>query len=661
LGRAKLVGASNYDTMRNWRIQDSVELYNIANWGRGYFGINEKGHMEVLPRGAAGPRIDLKELVDALVRRGIELPMLLRFSDILRDRIETLHGAFQTAIQTYSYAGHYMGVYPIKVNQQRHVVEEIIRYGQSYQFGLEAGSKPELLAVLAMLDTPDPLIICNGYKDGEFIEMVLLARKIGRRIIPVVEKFSEVEMIIDTARRFDVKPLLGVRVKLTSRGAGRWEGSGGDRSKFGLTITELVRAVEYLRACEAMDCLQLLHFHLGSQITNIRAIRDGLEEACRIFVELIKGGANLKFLDVGGGLAVDYDGSQTNFPSSSNYTVQEYANDVVSHVMEACDAAGVPHPTIVSESGRAIVAHHSVLITNVLGTSEFAAPDIPEKLADSAPDILHNLHECYNGITRKNVQEAFHDAMDYREKAMTMFKLGYLSLVGHSQVETLFWACCQKILRIVRDMEYVPEELQPLERALSDTYFCNFSTFQSVPDFWAVGQLFPVVPIHRLNEEPTRRATLADVTCDSDGKIDRFIDLKDVKDVLELHPPNGKEYLIGVFLTGAYQEILGDMHNLFGDTNAVHISVGEDGGYQVDHVIKADTIREVLSYVQYDSTELVSRLRLSVEAAVRAGRISLEESAYLLNRYERGLHSYTYLRANGERQFPSPVEVVRSP
>jgi len=646
LGRAKLAGTGQYDAMRNWRIQDSVELYNIANWGRGYFGINEKGHIEVMPRGSTGPKIDLKDLTDALVRRGIELPMLLRFNDILRDRIETLHGAFQTAIQSYQYSGQYMGVYPIKVNQQRHVVEEIIRCGRPYHFGLEAGSKPELLAVLAMIESPDPLIVCNGYKDPEFIEMVLLANKIGRRIIPVVEKFSEIELIIDMARRLDVKPMIGLRVKLSSRGAGRWEGSGGDRSKFGLTITEVVRAAEYLRACESLDSLQLLHFHLGSQITNIRAIREGLEEACRIFVELFRTGANLKYLDVGGGLAVDYDGSQTNFPSSMNYTVQEYANDVVSHVMEACDNAGVPHPTIVSESGRSIVAHHSVLIMNVLGTSEFATAEVPENLPENAPDILHDLHECYNSITRKNLQEAFHDAMDYRDKAMTMFKLGYLSLVGHSQVETLFWACCQRILRIVRDMEYVPEELQPLERALSDTYFCNFSTFQSVPDFWAVQQLFPVVPIHRLDEEPNRRGTLADVTCDSDGKIDRFIDLKDVKDVLELHPTNGKDYLIGIFLTGAYQEILGDMHNLFGDTDAVHISVDDDGEYRVDHVVKADTIREVLSYVQYDSTTLINRLRQGVEAAVRAGRISLEESAYMLSRYERGLQGYTYLRSS---------------
>ncbi|MBN1342373.1 MAG: biosynthetic arginine decarboxylase [Phycisphaerae bacterium] len=643
MSKIKLSANNGHDTMRNWRIQDALDLYGIDRWGEGYFHVNEKGHIEIRPSGEAGPRIDLKELVDALVRRGIELPMLIRFGDILRHRIATLHGAFQRAIDEYSYGGHYIGAYPIKVNQQHQVVEEIVRCGRAAHFGLEAGSKPELLAVLALHDSPDAPIICNGYKDNEFIEMVLLASKLGRRIIPVVEKFSELELILAAADRLDVKPSLGLRVKLSSRGAGRWEGSGGDRSKFGLTIIELVRAIEYLRASDALDWLKLVHFHLGSQITNIRAIRDGLEEACRIFVELAKSGADLRYIDVGGGLAVDYDGSRTNFHSSANYTIQEYANDVVAHVMDACDNAGVPHPIIVSESGRALVAHHSVLLFNVLGTSELATTTVPESLPDDAPDVLHNLHECLRGISRKNIQEAFHDAMHYREEAMTLFKLGYLSLVGRSQVESLFWACCQRILKIVRDLEYVPEELQPLERALSDTYFCNFSTFQSVPDFWAVGQLFPVVPIHRLDEAPTQRATIADVTCDSDGKIDRFIDLRDVKDVLELHRTDGEDYVIGMFLTGAYQEILGDMHNLFGDTNAVHVSVDEDGEYQVDHVIKGDTIKRVLGYVEYEADDLINRLRRSVENAVRKGRISLEESAYFLRRYERGLEGYTYL------------------
>lgn len=645
MGRTRPIVGKVRDTIRSWRIQDAVDLYGIDRWSEGYFGVNEKGHVEVRPSGQDGPRVDLRELVDALTRRGIDLPILLRFSDILRDRIATLHDAFQRAIDEYGYGGQYMGAYPIKVNQQRRVVEEIVRYGRAYHYGLEAGSKPELLAVLALQDSQDSLIICNGYKDTEYVEMVLLASKLGRRIIPVVDKFSELETILAAAERLGVKPMLGLRVKLSSRGAGRWEGSGGDRSKFGLTIMELVQVLEYLKASDALDWLQLVHFHLGSQITNIRSIREGLEEGCRIFVELVKAGASLRYIDVGGGLAVDYDGSKTNFPSSTNYTLQEYANDVVSHVMEACDDGGVPHPIIVTESGRAVVAHHSVLIVNVLGTSALPTADISETLPEKAPDILHNLHECYQSITHKNFQEAFHDAMHYREEAMTLFTLGYLSLVGRSQAEVLFWECCRRILKIVRELDYVPEELQPLERALGDTYFCNFSTFQSLPDFWAVGQLFPVMPIHRLNEAPSRRGTIADITCDSDGKIDRFIDLRDVKDVLELHELNDEPYFVGVFLTGAYQEILGDMHNLFGDTNAVHVSIGQDGQYQVDHVIKGDTIHEVLGYVQYSADDLIGRLRRGVEAAVRADRISLEESAYLLRRYEQGLEGYTYLNS----------------
>ncbi len=630
------------DTMRSWTIRDSLELYNIPSWGLGFFGINEAGHMVVLPQGEGGPVLDLKALVDELIRRGIQLPILIRFSDILRARVEALKEAFQKAIQEYGYRGRYMGVYPIKVNQQRQVVDEIVRYGQPYQFGLEAGSKPELLAVLALLQSPEPLIICNGYKDEEFVEMALLATKLGKAVIPVVEKFSELELIVRLAQRLNVVPRIGVRVKLAARGSGRWEASGGDRSKFGLTVTELVRAMDYLREVNMLDCLQLLHFHLGSQITSIRAIRGGLEEACRIYVEMVKAGAPMKFMDVGGGLAVDYDGSRTNFVSSTNYTLQEYANDVVSAVMESCDDAGVPHPVIVSESGRAITAHHSVLVFNVLGTSEFGSVDVPDKLPETAHSLLQNLLDVYKGITRKNIQEAYHDAIHYRDECMTVFKLGDFSLADRCLAESIFWGCCQKILRIVRELEYVPDELEGLEAVLADTYFCNFSCFQSLPDHWAVQQLFPIVPIHRLNEEPTRRAVLADITCDSDGKIDRFIDLRDVKDVIELHPVNGEDYHVAAFITGAYQEILGDMHNLFGDTNAVHVRLDE-GGYRIEHVVKGDTVKEVLHYVQYSPTDLIDRLRESVEAAVRQGLISLEESGHFLEKYERGLESYTYL------------------
>ena len=634
------------DTMRPWSVRDSLELYNVTNWGLGFFGVNDAGHITVHPRGEAGPSLDLKALVDDLVRRGIQLPILIRFSDILRARVEALNEAFARAIQEYGYKGRYLGVYPIKVNQQRQVVEEIVSYGRPYQFGLEAGSKPELLAVLALLDAAEPLIICNGYKDEDFVEMALLATKLGKAVIPVVEKFSELELIVRLAQKLNVVPRIGVRVKLAARGSGRWEASGGDRSKFGLTVSELMRAIQYLRENNMLDCLQLLHFHLGSQITNIRAIRGGLDEACRIYVEMFKAGAPMKFIDVGGGLAVDYDGSRTNFVSSTNYSLQEYANDVVSAVLEACDNADVPHPVIVSESGRAITAHHSVLVFNVLGTSEFGNIDVPDQLPDSAHDLLSNLHDVYKGITRKNIQEAYHDAIHYRDECMTVFKLGDLSLADRSLVESIFWGCVQKILRLVREMEYVPDELEGLEAILADTYFCNFSCFQSLPDHWAVEQLFPVVPIHRLNEEPTRRAVLADITCDSDGKIDRFIDLRDVKDFVELHPINGEPYYIGAFMTGAYQEILGDMHNLFGDTNAVHVRLDDEGGYRIEHVVKGDTVKEVLHYVQYAPQDLVDQLRRNVEAAVRQGLISLEESGHFLEKYERGLESYTYLVRN---------------
>jgi len=620
-----------------------MELYNVRNWGWPYFSINAEGNACVHAQGPDGPTVDLKQLADELQRRGIQLPILVRFSDILRARVEALNEAFRTAIQEYGYKGRYLGVYPIKVNQQRHVVEEIVRYGEPYQFGLEAGSKPELLAVLALLDSPEALIICNGYKDEEYVEMALLATKLGKNIIIVVEKFSEFQLIVDLARKLNVVPRIGVRAKLATRGSGRWESSGGDRSKFGLNVTELVSAIEFLRESEMLDCLELLHFHLGSQITNIRSVRDGLQEACRIFVEMHKLGANLRFLDVGGGLAVDYDGSRTNFVSSTNYSMQEYANDIVGAVLDTCDANEVPHPVIVSESGRAITAHHSVLLFNVLGTSAFGDVSVPPEIPEDVADPLANLFEVHKNITRKNFQEAYHDALHYRDECMSLFRHGFLPLKDRSLAETIFWSCLQKIARIVREAEYVPDDLEGLERSLADNYFCNFSCFQSLPDFWAVSQLFPIMPIHRLNTEPTRRAVLADITCDSDGKIDKFIDLRDVKHALELHPLNGEDYILGVFITGAYQEILGDMHNLFGDTNAVHVRIQPEGGYRIEHVVKGDTVEEVLRFVQYSAEDLLHRLRQNVEAAVRGGLISFEESRQFLEKYELGLEGYTYL------------------
>ncbi len=630
------------ELLDKWKIADAAEMYGIRNWGKGYFSINKAGHVIVLPNKDPDQSIDLKELIDQLQARGIQLPILLRFTDILRHRVGEIHDAFRRAMEESEFRGSYCCVYPIKVNQQRHVVEEILDFGKPFHFGLEAGSKPELLAVLALTNGLDTPIICNGFKDDEFIRMTMLARKIGKQIIPVVEKFTELEAICKYAEELQVRPAIGVRVKLAARGAGRWRSSAGYRSKFGLTLTEVLEAVEYLKQRDMADCLQLVHFHLGSQITNIRSIKSALTEAARVYAELFRIGAGVRFLDVGGGLGIDYDGSQTDFESSVNYTLQEYANDVVFRVKNVCDEAGVPHPTIVSESGRAVVAYHSLLVFDVLGVSHFDRYEVPPEIPLDAPPQINDLFSIYRDLKKKNILESYHDAVQAVDETLNMFNLGSLDIEMRALSERLFWALCSKLLKIVREMEYVPEELQGLEALLSDTYFCNFSIFQSMPDSWAIKQLFPIMPIHRLNEVPSRRAVLGDITCDSDGKIDQFIDLRDVRNTLQLHPFNGEPYYLGAFLLGAYQEILGDLHNLFGDTNAVHVSL-DDGELNVDTVIKGDTVREVLAYVQYSADELTARLRKDVERAVRSGKISLTESRQLLRFYESGMEGYTYL------------------
>ena len=628
--------------LRAWTVKDSIELYNVTGWGRDFFSINEAGNVVVTPSGPGSPKVDLKELVDDLRSRGLNLPILIRFSDILRRRVEQLCGAFQQAIAENEYKGTYRGAYPIKVNQQRHVVEELMEYGRPFNLGIEAGSKPELLVALALQENPEALILCNGYKDRAFIETALLAQKLGRKVIITMDRLGELDTILAASTELSLRPVIGVRARLSTKGAGKWVESTGDRSKFGLTTAEMVTAVERLRALGMLDCLQLLHFHIGSQITNIRAVKDALRESSRIFVELHGLGANMRFMDCGGGLGVDYDGSQTNFHSSVNYTLQEYAADIVSQVAEACNQKGVPHPDIVTESGRALVAHHSVLVYNVLATNEILAGQAPGPVAPDEHPVIRQLWETYDGITRKNFQEAYHDALQIKEEAITAFNLGFLDLKARARVEELFWATCERILKIVRDLPYVPDELEGLEKQLSDTYYCNFSLFQSMPDHWAVRQLFPTLPIHRHNRAPSRRAVLADLTCDSDGKIDEFIDLRDVKHFLELHPPNGEPYLIGTFLVGAYQEILGDLHNLFGDTDAVHVKLdGED--YRVEHVVEGDSVAEVLSYVQYNKDDLISRVRRAVEAALREKRLTMAESGRLMKRYEEGLEGYTYL------------------
>jgi arginine decarboxylase len=593
--------------LRAWTIKDATELYNVNGWGRGFFSINDAGNVQVTPAGPDSQPIDLKELVEDLRSRGLNLPLLIRFSDILRTRIEQLVGAFRDASIENEYRGAYRAVYPIKVNQQRHVVQELMEYGRPHNVGLEAGSKPELLVALALQENPEALVLCNGYKDRAFIETALLAEKLGRQVIITIDRLGELDTILATAAELDVRPVIGVRARLATRGAGKWVESTGDRSKFGLTTAEIVAVVEQLGAAGMLDCLQLLHFHIGSQITNIRAVKDALREASRIFVELHALGAKMRYLDCGGGLGVDYDGSHTNFHSSINYTLQEYAADVVSQIAEACNAAGVPHPDIITESGRALVAHHSVLVYNVLATNEMLQGRAPGNVSEEEHTLIQQLGETYAGVSRKNFQEAYHDALQIKEEAITAFNLGMLDLKARARVEELFWSTCEKILKIVRELSYVPDELEGLERQLSDTYYCNLSIFQSMPDHWAVKQLFPTMPIHRLNSRPQRRAIIADLTCDSDGKIDQFIDLRDVKDVLELHNPNGEQYLLATFLVGAYQ------------------------------------VSEALSYVQYSKDRLVARVRRAVELALRERRLTMAESGRFMKRYLEALEGYTYL------------------
>ncbi len=629
-----------------WTIQDSEELYGINGWGHPYFSINEAGHITVSPNGDRGGCIDLYTLVQDLLQRNVRLPMLVRFSDILSDRIERLNACFAKAIARYNYNGVYRGVFPVKVNQQRQLVEEIAAYGKPYHFGLEAGSKPELLIAIATLKTPGALLICNGYKDAEYIETALLARRIGQNTIVAIEQMEEVDLAIAISQKLGIAPVLGVRAKLSTRGTGHWEDSTGEKAKFGLAIWEILEVVEKLRAANLLDSLQLLHFHIGSQISAINTIKDALREASQIYVQLYQLGAAMQYLDVGGGLAVDYDGSKTNFYASKNYNMQGYAYDVVASVKEACAAKNVPVPTLVSESGRAISAHQSVLIFDVLGASNAPnSPIVPPD--DNSHLILRNLYETLASIDRHNYQECYHDAVQFKEEAISLFSFGYLSLQERARVERLYWECCDRILKIARQEEYVPDDLEDLERTMASTYYCNFSVFQSVPDSWAIDQLFPILPIHRLNENPSVRATLADLTCDSDGKIDKFIDLRATKSTLELHPlRSGEPYYLGLFLSGAYQEILGDLHNLFGDTDAVHIHIAPGGSYRVEHAIKGDTMTEVLSYVQYSREGLLESMRRETERALQQGQITLAEARRLLQNYEHSLSSYTYLSSN---------------
>lgn len=631
--------------MRKWRIDDSIELYNTEGWGIGYFGINKEGNVTVMPNRNLEKIVDIKHIIDDLNLKDVSFPVLLRFPEILDDRIEMITKCFKNASEEYDFKANYYTVYPIKVNQQRPVVEEIVRYGQKFNIGLEAGSKPELHAVLAIMDNPNALIICNGYKDENFIELAILAQKMGKRIYIVVEKFNELKLISKLAKLHKVRPNIGIRIKLAASGSGKWEDSGGDKSKFGLAASEIVEAIEVLKEAKLLDCITLIHCHLGSQITNIRKIKRGLKEAAQFYVQLRNLGCNIEYVDIGGGLGVDYDGTRTAISSSINYSIQEYANDVISAFQDAADKNSYPHPHIVTESGRALTAHHSILVFDVLevtGPLQRAIEDYT--IDEKSHEIVKDMYVILDSVTDLTMIEAWHDAQQLREEALDLFNLGLLDLPTRALTEQLYWAIAREVRELAIELKHPPDELKQLEKLLAEKYFCNFSLFQSLPDAWAIDQLFPIMPLHRLDEKPKHFATLQDITCDSDGKIDRFIGNRSFNPCLQLHDLNDTEnYYLGVFMVGAYQEILGDLHNLFGDTNAVHVSVGENGTYELGPIIDGETVADVLDYVQFSAKKLVRTMETWVASSVKEGKISVKEGKEFLAIYRSGLYGYTYL------------------
>ena len=636
-----------------WSVQDSAELYGLERWGDPYFSINLRGHVSVQPRGERGGSLDLVDLVEGLQGRNLNLPLLIRFDDILEDRLESLHAAFERAITQYGYSGRYQGVFPVKCNQQRHVVEELVSCGKRWHFGLEAGSKAELLIALSLIDDPEALLICNGYKDRRYIETAILARRLGRRPVVVIEQADEVPRIIEASRALGAAPLIGIRARLASRSTGRWGSSVGDKAKFGLPVPEILSTVEALRDADLLSELRLLHFHVGSQINDIAVVKDALQEASRIYVELHKLGAPMGYLDVGGGLGIDYDGSRTASSASTNYSLQNYANDVVATVKEGCEPHGVDVPTLVSESGRAIASHFSVLVFNVLGTG--GLPQATPLPGDDEPLIVRNLRDTLTGIQTlptdggadvPRLQEAWNDALKFKDDALAAFRLGYLSLTDRSLAEQLTWACARALLERLPDDGNLPEELQGLAAVLARTYYANLSIFRSAPDTWAIQQLFPLMPLHRLGEKPTELGHFADLTCDSDGRLNRFIADGRSKPLLELHPLHPDQpYWIGMFLGGAYQEVMGNLHNLFGTTDAVHIRLAPGGDYQVDHVVRGDTNAEVLTAMEHNPEALLERLRVASEQSIRRNQLKIAEAQRLMEHLESSLRQSTYLQS----------------
>jgi arginine decarboxylase len=634
----------------SWDIQAARALYNINRWGAKYFDINEAGHVVAMPLRENGAVVDLTDVIEEAKGRGLKFPVLIRFQDILRDRVEAINQAFAASIAEFNYQNTYRGVFPIKVNQLREVVEEILDAGKPYQFGLEVGSKPELFAGLALQNQPGCLIICNGYKDVLFIRMALMGIKLGKKVVMVVEKLEELKHIIAVSRQMGVEPLIGIRVRLSSKGSGKWAESGGENAKFGLNTSELVAASEILRAEKMEHCFRLLHFHIGSQVPDILTIKKAVQEAARFYAKLYKMGFVIEWLDVGGGLGVDYDGSRSAFDSSTNYTLQEYTNDIVFYIGEVCNQEQVPHPQIVSESGRAIVAHHSVLLVETLGTIEKTRAGAAIQFGVKEHALVRDLLDLHKNLPKLNKLEAFHDATDRREEAQNIFSLGMLDLYDKAKIETLYWEIGRDVVQSFRGQAYVPEEIRKLEDSLGDQVLCNFSVFQSLLDHWALGQLFPIMPVSRLNEKPTREGTLVDITCDSDGEVRKFIDLSDVRDTLPMHAPrpngNGPEpYFLGFFLMGAYQDIMGDLHNLFGRVNELHVFLDPDeaAGYYVEEIIEGSTIVQTLTSVQYDENELKRQMKMQIDEAIKSDRLKPSEGMRLLDEYERGLKEYTYL------------------
>jgi len=640
------------DASSAWDIQAARNLYNVHRWGAKYFDINDAGHVVATPLQEAGIAVDITDVVEEAKGRGLKLPLLIRFQDILRHRVESINHAFRSSITEFNYQGKYRGVFPIKVNQLREVVEEILDAGKPFDFGLEVGSKPELFAGLALQKDMGSLIICNGYKDAEFIKMALLGIKLGKKVIMVVEKLEELRQIITVSKQLGVEPLVGIRARLLAKGAGRWAESGGENAKFGLSTGEILAALDMLKAENLGHCLKLLHFHIGSQVPDILTIKKAVQEAARFYSKIYKMGYAVEYLDVGGGLGVDYDGSRSAFDSSTNYSLQEYTNDIVYYVADVCNAEKVPHPEIVSESGRAIVAHHSVLIVEVFGAIGKTRPDIEFTYGENEHPIVRELCDMKKNLTKLNKLEAYHDAMERRDDAQHMFTLGMMDLPDKAKIENLYWEISQEVVESFKGQAYIPEEIRKLEDSLGDQYLCNFSVFQSLLDHWAVGHLFPIMPIGRLEERPSREATLVDITCDSDGQINKFIDLRDVRDTLPVHALGRKNgsgqvepYHLGFFLMGAYQDIMGDLHNLFGRVNEVHVFLDPDeaAGYYIEEIIEGNTIVQALAAVQYDEHELKRQMKAQMDEAIKSDRMKPSEAMRLLDEYERGLRAYTYL------------------